>query len=106
MSAQNRAQGSGPAPAEGLDLTAATQAVLDEMGWTDDRGDPTAYPHPGAIWELAGEVARAATPHVLRAAADGVEALGLTGMREWDAGYRAALANLRALVEEIAGGGK
>lgn len=55
--------------------TRARLAVLEVMGWPDDRNDPRPCPGadgvpPRAYWNLAGELVAVVAPLVLRAVAD------------------------------------
>jgi hypothetical protein len=55
--------------------TRARLAVLEVMGWPDDRDDPRPCPGadgvpPRAFWNLAGDLVAAVAPLALRAVAD------------------------------------
>lgn len=132
MSAQNRAQAptdgtdqrelapAAVAPTEpgsglhrGLDLGAAVEAAAVVMATNDyDSWAEPALPRPRAVGDVerfqanyrdyASTVMAAAVPHMLRAVADLLDA---GSGEEYDYGPLAS-PRLRALAEEIAGGGK
>lgn len=113
MSAQNRAEGSAPAPAEGLDLTAAVEAATTAHhghdGPCEDADCERALRNARAIVVAA---VQAAAPHVLRAAAERAQRQAEAALADASNAHRFADGDrrhfaaqwLRALAHEVESG--